>query len=105
MKRQDLIAFARDGSRHRLREVVVTLAFFFIWMAVLLFYADPILDLGVSRFIVLAAVPIVVFVAVAVRQLLAMPRCPHCGIRLVGWLLGTAVASGNCGHCGRSIEG
>jgi hypothetical protein len=104
MKREDLIAFARDGSRRRSREVLLTVAFCLAWLAVLFSKADFILDLGLSRFIVLAAVPIVVLVAVAVRLMLAMPKCPHCGIRLVGWLLGTAVASGNCGHCGRSIE-
>ena len=34
-----------------------------------------------------------------------LPRCPHCGIRFTRLLLPIAIATGNCGHCGRSIEG
>jgi len=105
MKRQELIAISRDGVRRRTRELLVTLAFAMTWMALLFTYANAILDrFGVAPFIVLAAVPVVVLVAVAIRNVLAMPKCPHCGIRLMGWLLATAVASGNCGHCGTRIE-
>jgi hypothetical protein len=85
--------------------VLVTLAFSLTWMAVLFLNADAILDrLGLPRFLVLAAVPVIALVAMAVKNLYEMPKCPHCGIRLVGALLTTAVASGNCGHCGMSIE-
>jgi hypothetical protein len=66
MKRQELIAFSRDGSRHRLREVLLSLAFSMTWMAILFFYGGRIIDhLGLSRFLVLAAVPVVALVAVA----------------------------------------
>jgi len=33
-----------------------------------------------------------------------LPKCPHCGALLTSWLLHIAVASGNCGMCGESIE-
>jgi hypothetical protein len=105
MKRQDLITFSREGSRHRLRTVLATLVFFLAWMTALAWKADTILDgLGVWQFLLLAAVPMVVFVAVAVKLFYTMPKCPHCGIRFVGPLLITAVATGNCGHCGRNVE-
>lgn len=78
-------------------------AFCLAWLLGLFSKADFLLDQDVSLFMVLAAVPIVVMVAVAARQILSLPKCPHCGIRLVGWLLGTAVASGKCPSCGKSI--
>src|SRR5262249_47209438 len=103
MNRQDLSAFSRD--RRRNLYVLGTVLFCLIWMGLLFSYADAISDhLGEEQFIVLAAVPVVALIAVAVGLFLTMPKCPHCGIRLVGFLLATAVASGNCGHCGERIE-
>ena len=106
MNRQDLIAFSRDGSRRRQRMVLVALVFALAWMAVLFWEGEAILDrLGPAGFVAIAAVPVLAVVGTAVRGISAMPRCPRCGIRLSGWLLAIAVASGNCGHCGESVEG
>lgn len=82
----------------------MVVAFSLAWLAVLFSSADAILDRrGPLSFFVLAAVPVVALVAVAVKNLLALPKCPHCGIRLAGPLLAAAVASGNCGRCGQSV--
>ena len=53
---------------------------------------------------ILAAFVLVLVVAVAMRGLVGMPKCPHCKRLLSGWLLHIAIASGNCGYCGKSIE-
>ena len=105
MNRQDLIAFSTQESPRQIRRVLVTMAFFAIWMGALFSFRRVIFDdLGVGGFLVAAAVPIVVLVATAVRIFYTMPKCPHCGTRLVGGLFQTAVASGNCGRCGRSFD-
>ena len=105
MNRQDLIAFSRDGLRRRQRMALAAVAFALAWMAVLVWQGEAVLDrLGPAVFVALAAVPVIAIVGTAVRGIAAMPKCPHCGIRLTGWLLAIAVASGNCGHCGRRVE-
>jgi hypothetical protein len=103
MKRQNLIAFTRDRSRVRL--LLGTLAFVLAWLGVLFWKGEEVFDrLGVPYFVAFAAVPIVAMIALAVKMFSEMPKCPHCGVRLVGPLLAAAVASGNCGVCGESIE-
>jgi hypothetical protein len=72
-------------------------------MAAMFWDADLFDRLSLPYFLMVAAVPIVVLVALAVKTIYSLPKCPHCGIRLVGPLLVAAVASGNCGHCGRSV--
>src|ERR1044071_6196904 len=47
---------------------------------------------------------LVAIVVLAFRGFVGLPRCRHCGAMLTGWLLHIAVASGNCGMCGESIE-
>ena len=79
--------------------------FFAIWMGVLFSYGRVIFDnLGPSAFLAGAAVPVVTLLAVVLRSIYSAPKCPHCGVRLVGSLVTTAIASGNCGYCGRSLE-
>jgi hypothetical protein len=81
--------------------VLGTVAFVLLWLTVLVFNTNPVLDrLG----LLLVAVPIVALVAMAGILFYKMPKCPHCGIRLAGPLLSTAVATGICGRYGRSIE-
>lgn len=46
----------------------------------------------------------VAIVVLAMRGFVGLPRCPHCGAVLTSWLLAIAVASGNCGICGESVE-
>ena len=104
MTRQDLIASYQQGIRRRTRLVLWSLLFVFIWMGAL-FYVDETLDeLDIEVFVAAAAVPIVVFVAAAARAVYLMPKCPHCGVRLMGWLFPVAIASGMCGNCGKSID-
>jgi hypothetical protein len=84
--------------------VLGTVAFILLWLTVLVFNTNPVLDrLGLLPFGVIVAVPIVALVAMAGILFYKMPKCPHCGIRLAGPLLSTAVATGICGRCGRSI--
>ena len=47
---------------------------------------------------------IVVILVLGFRGFVGLPKCPHCGALLTSWLLHIAVASGNCGMCGESIE-
>jgi len=105
MKHQDLIAFSRNEVPRRTRLVLAAMAFVLTWMAFLFLYADTILNrFGLPTFLIAAAFGVVVLVAVAIRNLAALPKCPHCGITLVAGLLHAAVASGKCGRCGQSIE-
>jgi len=53
---------------------------------------------------VLGVFTLVVLVGFAQRGLIGLPRCPHCKRLLTGWLLHIAIASGNCGYCGKSVE-
>lgn len=53
---------------------------------------------------ILAGLGIVLVAALAMRGGLRIPRCPHCKRLLTGWLVHIAIASGNCGYCGKSIE-
>ena len=103
MNQQELIASYQQGIRRRTRLVLGSLFFVLIWMGALFYVDETLGDLDIEVFMVAAAVPIVVFVAAAARAVYLMPKCPHCGIRLMGWLFPVAVASGNCGSCGKSI--
>jgi hypothetical protein len=106
MRHDDLITLSREQVPRRIRTVLAAGAFFAIWMGVLVSCSNAIFArAGTWGFLVAAAVPVVLLLAVAVRNLLALPKCPHCGIRLAGWMLQTAVASGKCGFCGRRIDG
>ncbi len=102
MKREDLIAFTQDRSRNVL--LLGTVAFMLAWLGVLFWKGEDVLDrLGVPYFVAFAAVPIVAMVALGVKMYFQLPKCPHCRTRLVGPLLAAAVASGNCGVCGKSV--
>jgi len=52
----------------------------------------------------LAGLMIVFFVVVVMRGYVGLPKCPYCRARLTGWFLHIAIATGNCGMCGESIE-
>jgi hypothetical protein len=103
MKRLDIVTLL-DGSRKRTRNVFVTMIFFAVWVAVLFPYSSTIIDkLGEPVFWIVAAVPIVALVIVALSTIFGAPKCPNCGVRLVGSLINTAIASGNCGYCGMRV--
>lgn len=105
MKRQDLITFVQRGRPRWTRLLLGTLVGCGIWQGVL--FSDSLVkfdDLGVRGFILAASVPIVVLIALSIRLFYLVPKCPHCGIRLLGPLLPAAIASGNCGHCGQSLD-
>jgi hypothetical protein len=100
MNRQDLI----DSSRRRMKTSFAALLFLVIWIAALFSYGRVIIDsLGLSAFEVGVAVPVVILLAVILKSIYSAPKCPHCGVRLVGTLVTTAIASGNCGYCGRDL--
>ena len=52
---------------------------------------------------ILGGLGIVLVLAIVLGRLGGIPRCPHCKGLLTGWLLHIAIASGNCGYCGKSI--
>ncbi|MFY9824812.1 MAG: hypothetical protein WAM82_25765 [Thermoanaerobaculia bacterium] len=104
MKRLDLVTL-RQQSQQRLRLVLGTLVFVAIWMTALFSYSNVILDrLGLRGFLIAAGLPIVALLIAAFNSIFGAPKCPHCGTRLVGSLLHTAIGSGNCGYCGRRLE-
>src|SRR4026208_1580032 len=51
-----------------------------------------------------AALVVVVIAGLAMTGVIGVPRCPHCKGLLTGYLLRIAIASGNCGYCGKSVE-
>jgi len=53
---------------------------------------------------VLGALTIVAVLLLVQKGLAGFPKCPHCKRLLTGWLLHIAIASGNCGYCGKSVE-
>jgi uncharacterized membrane protein YpjA len=53
----------------------------------------------------MTAIAMAVFAVIGLANFMAPPKCPHCRKTLSAWLLHIAIASGNCGYCGKSIEG
>jgi hypothetical protein len=110
MKREDLVEFSRHELRHYSPMGCVAMALFVGWMLELPVLAGMMIDgkgpawLSLSIFVSAAVVPLIAFVALAVRMSGRLPKCSHCGTRLTRWLLSIAIATGNCGHCGKSIE-
>jgi hypothetical protein len=105
MKRQDFADFCREYRRRNTRWMLAALVFLFVWMSVLFTYGSEFLDeYQPEWFFVAAAIPIVVLLGMVGVAFSRMPKCPHCGTRLLGPLIATAIASGNCGYCGRSLE-
>jgi hypothetical protein len=51
----------------------------------------------------IAILGIVLVLAIVLGRAGGIPRCPHCKRFLTGWLVHIAIASGNCGYCGRNI--
>ena len=94
----------RQQSRQRLRLLFGTLIFVAAWTTVFFVYSDVILNrLGLRAVLIGNAVPIIALLVLALNTIGGAPKCPHCGVRLVGSLFNIAIASGNCGRCGRRI--
>lgn len=103
MKRQDLVRLASIEVRIALLLLVVVLGVLALSLTGVLHEYQP----GWSPpFLVplLAGLAIVLVIVIALRGGVAVPRCPHCKRFLTGWLVHIAIASGNCGYCGKSIE-
>jgi len=109
MKRQELAEFVQRESKGQARGLAIAVVLFLAWIAGLFLLGSRLDWRGAgarSAVLIFAyvAVPLIVVLTMVVSKFRRMPKCPHCGVRLVSWLLATAVASGNCGRCGRSIE-
>jgi hypothetical protein len=110
MNRQDLIDFSQSELRRQSRWGARLAGFFIVWMLGLLLIPATGLDRLESVWLFLAILvpyiflPIIALIVLVRRMTQRIPRCPHCGIRLARFLLPIAVATGNCGHCGRSVE-
>lgn len=103
MKREDLARLTRNQSRIAIVVLPILLGGFLLsttgvfsnhapnWLAQ---YAVPIFA-GLVAFVIAAFL---------LTGVIGVPRCPHCGRLLTGYLLRIAIASGNCGYCGRSVE-
>jgi hypothetical protein len=84
--------------------------FFIVWILGLIIIPTAGLDRMKPDWLLLAiliaytTLPIIALMVLVRRMTQRIPRCPHCGIRFARHLLSVAIASGNCGHCGRSVE-
>ena len=103
MKREDLARLAKTQIRVIFLMVVVFLIGVGLSMTGALEKVNPrwTTDVVMGTF---AALMIVVGVAFGLGGGMGIPRCPHCKRLLMGPLLNIAIASGNCGYCGKSIE-
>ncbi len=107
MKREDLISYVRKQRRViRSAQVVAALflAGFFLARAGILEKIHPALSADVV-IPGLGVATVAVLMAMAVWAFTGMPKCPHCGRMLSMWPAQMAISSGNCGYCGKSIEG
>jgi hypothetical protein len=103
MKREDLVRLARTQLRTAFLVLFVLLGGLGLSLSGALERIDP--SWSPSWVIpALGVFAIVVMVGFAHRGLIGLPRCPHCRRLLTGWLLNIAIASGNCGYCGKSVE-
>ena len=107
MKREDLAKITQQRQRRQ-----VLLLTFVLPLLLGTFYlaSTGILEgkkpwwLAVAVFPWLLVVLVAVLLTNALRNTFVVPKCPHCKRWLQAWMLHIAVASGNCGYCGKSIE-
>ena len=109
MKREELAEHSQRERRRQMRGMALAMALFAVWLPGLYFIGNRLdwmgaASLSIVIFSAYAALPVIGFVTMGINAVRRMPKCPHCGIRFYWPLLATAVATGNCGHCGRSIE-
>src|SRR5262245_1383464 len=103
MKREDLARFAGTRLRITLVRLLVLCGGLALSLSGALQKIDP---RWTREWVVpvLGGFTVVVLLLFAQRGLVGLPRCPHCKRLLSGWLLHIAIASGNCGYCGKSVE-
>jgi hypothetical protein len=109
MNRHELAESMQRHSRRQTKWLLLALLVFAASMWGMVVFGSRLGWLAAGdRYAVLIAMGLAVAVtgllAVAVGGIRRIPKCPHCGIRLISWFLAIAVATGNCGRCGRSIE-
>jgi len=109
MNREELAEFAQREGRRQIKGIGLTVIVILLCVTGLFFLIDRMDRVGNSPqstilFSVCAALPLILLVAMSSRIFRAMPKCPHCGIRLYREFLAVAVATGRCGHCGKSVE-
>jgi hypothetical protein len=115
MKREDLAQFFQRESRLARRRPTqvaqLLIPLILVWLLVVSAFGGLVFDrfgpgpLAISIFLTFMGILVGVLVFLGITALHRIPRCSHCGVRLSGSLLHTAVATGNCGRCGRNIEG
>jgi len=106
MKREDLARRVMVQTRIALVVLFVVIGGFALFLTGSLerFHLDWWLSSLTSPLIaILGGLGIVLVLAIVLGRAGGIPRCPHCKRFLTGWLVHIAIASGNCGYCGRSI--
>ncbi|HEV8240372.1 MAG TPA: hypothetical protein VGS57_13465 [Thermoanaerobaculia bacterium] len=107
MTREDLVRYLRRRQRPRIYLIaVIGLLYFLVFALSMSGHLVKIFP-GWSQdrwFPTLTAVVMGVVTVIGLTNYIAPPKCPHCGVRFSAWLLHIAIASGNCGFCGKSIE-
>jgi hypothetical protein len=107
MKREDLVRYLRRRQLPRVYLVLVLFLAYFGLFALSMNGTIEKINPNWSRdwlIPTMTGVAIVVFAVIGLANFVAPPKCPHCRTTLSAWLLHIAIASGNCGYCGKSIE-
>ena len=107
MTREELARFFRRRQRPGYTFVLLVFLLYFIGFALAM---TGRLEKINPRWSADSAVPTLTLIAMVVGGVVGMttavavPKCPHCKMRLTAYLLHIAIASGNCGYCGKSLE-
>ena len=109
MNREQLAEYSQRESRRVSRNILLALCFLLLWVLGINFLGDRLDWSGHGArstviFSVSFAIPLIIFLAIFFDAFRKMPKCPHCGIRMYRHLLPTAIATGKCGNCGKSME-
>src|SRR5690348_8585427 len=109
MTREQLAEYCQREARRQTRRILLTLCFLLLWILGTGFLGDRLDWIGhAARSTVIFssgfALALLIFVAIVSDAVRKLPKCPHCGMRMYRHLLPTAIATGNCGNCGKSIE-
>jgi hypothetical protein len=107
MTREELAKLAQSRRRLQIGSLILGLP---LLVGSLILRATRVVDqlkpdwLAVAVFPGVAIVVLPILAVLAFHRTLVVPKCPHCKRLLTEYLLHIAVASGNCGYCGKSIE-
>src|SRR4030095_13494818 len=105
MRREDLVRYLRRRQLPRLYLILVFALIYFVVFALSMNGTIEKINPNWSRDWLIptaTGTAMVLFAVIGLWNVVAPPKCPHCKTTLSAWLLHIAIASGNCGYCGKS---